>query len=148
MQSAYEWWDRRRSSRLQNRNEASVTRVRKRMLEDLQRRNYSPATTRGYIIAVDGFVGRCWHPRYFLSFPALLHGPADPDSLDRGTGVFFGSVTPRFATSGPMRVFGATMPCKHAQRKTWITGEGGLSRNPQGCVSTSREAGSSLPFSA
>jgi integrase/recombinase XerD len=32
-----------------------VTRLRRRMLEELQRRNYSPATTRGYVLAVKQF---------------------------------------------------------------------------------------------
>jgi len=34
-----------------------VTRLRQRMLEEIQRRNYSPETTRSYIHAVKQFAG-------------------------------------------------------------------------------------------
>jgi hypothetical protein len=32
-----------------------VTSLRQRVLDELQRRNYSPATTRGYILAIKQF---------------------------------------------------------------------------------------------
>ena len=36
-----------------------MTSLRQRVLDELQRRNYSPATTRGYILAIKQFADLC-----------------------------------------------------------------------------------------
>jgi site-specific recombinase XerD len=45
-----------------------VTSLRQRVLDELQRRNYSPATTRGYILAIKQFA------EYFGKSPQKLGG--------------------------------------------------------------------------
>jgi len=45
-----------------------VTSLRQRVLDELQRRNYSPATTRGYILAIKQFAD------YFGKSPEYLGG--------------------------------------------------------------------------
>jgi hypothetical protein len=45
-----------------------VTSLRQRVLDELQRRNYSPATTRGYILAIKQFAD------YFGKSPERLGG--------------------------------------------------------------------------
>ena len=51
-----------------HRKEISVTSLRQRVLDELQRRNYSPATTRGYILAIQQFAD------YFGRSPERLGG--------------------------------------------------------------------------
>ena len=51
-----------------HRKEISVTSLRQRVLDELQRRNYSPATTRGYILAIKQFAD------YFGKSPERLGG--------------------------------------------------------------------------
>ena len=52
--------------------EISVTSLRQRVLDELQRRNYSPATTRGYILAIKQFAD------YFGKSPEQLGRRRDP----------------------------------------------------------------------
>jgi integrase len=51
-----------------HRKETSVTSLRQRVLDELQRRNYSPATTRGHILAIKQFAD------YFGKSPERLGG--------------------------------------------------------------------------
>jgi hypothetical protein len=111
-----------------------VTALRKRMLEDLQRRNYNPDTIRGYVLAVEQFanhfdkspelmgveeVGQ--FQLHLLREKKLFVGTNSPASLLQIQSIDRGNLTVTLAAGGP-----AISLKKHPLLRRWDHSAGNL----------------------